>query len=329
LYWRHTPLKPSYRNQFLKHSTVYATVLFTFATFVWSSLPSGRFYAPAFAQKPVGKENSKSVSGSQALAQGSDARPVPGGTRSGHGYPWEEHVAGSHPDALGGYGMDNLFDNTASRRQSVVQLVRGDTRRKEVALTFDDGPHPPFTYKLLDLLKSLNVKATFFVVGFKVEDDPEVLQRMVAEGHEVANHTYHHPNLKLLPAGLIESEIRLNNDTIRRACGKEPVCFRPPGGQRSDEVLEIAHRLGMSTILWTDDPADYANPGSEVIEQKLLNHVKPGATILLHDGIEQTFQMLPNLVARLRQQGYHFVTVTEMIQHLESSRTGHTVTPHW
>ncbi len=101
--------------------------------------------------------------------------------------------------------------------------------RKEVALTFDDGPHPPFTERLLDLLKQLNVQATFFVVGRKVDAAPEILARMVAEKHEVANHTYHHVNLKTLPYGLVENEIRLDNDAIRRACGQGAAVFPPAG----------------------------------------------------------------------------------------------------
>ena len=236
-----------------------------------------------------------------------------------HPFPWEQHAPGDKPDALGGFAMVNVVAGDKQHGLSVVQLVRGDENLKEIALTFDDGPHPPFTERLLDLLKQLNVRATFFVVGRKVDAAPEILARMVAEKHDVANHTYHHVNLKTLPYGLVENEIRLDNDAIRRACGKEPLFFRPPGGQRNGEVVEIAHRLGMSTILWTDDPADYAKPGANVIEQKLLRHVRPGATILLHDGVEQTFQMLPDLVAKLRQQGYKFVTVSEMVQHLEAT----------
>lgn len=340
MFWRHTPLDrsdapTSYRafcHNFSNPSFHPASHRFWWVKLSTVAILAGVVGPLAFAQKPMGltagttKNKVQSVRSTigQGMESGarSDIWPAsPTGTiKLTHNYAWEEHAPNVRPDSLGGYGMLNLFDSAAPHGQTVVQLVRGDSRRKEVALTFDDGPHPPFTYKLLDLLKALNVKATFFVVGFKVEDDPEVLQRMVAEGHEVANHSYHHPNLKLLPPGLIESEIRLNNDAIRRACGKEPVCFRPPGGQRSDDVLEIAHKLGMSTILWTDDPADYANPGAEVIEQKLLSHVKPGATILLHDGVEQTYQMLPNFVARLRQQGYRFVTVSEMLQHLEATR---------
>lgn len=236
-----------------------------------------------------------------------------------HLFPWEQHAPGGKPDSLGGFSMVNVIAGDKQHGLSVVQLVRGDEHLKEIALTFDDGPHPPFTERLLDLLKQLDVRATFFVVGRKVDAAPEILARMVAEKHDVANHTYHHVNLKTLPYGLVENEIRLDNDAIRRACGKEPVFFRPPGGQRNGEVVEIARRLGMSTLLWTDDPADYANPGADIIEEKLLQHVRPGAVILLHDGVEQTYQMLPDLVAKLRQQGYKFVTATEMAQHLEAS----------
>ena len=118
-------------------------------------------------------------------------------------FPWETHPTGEKPDALGGFAMVNVVAGDKQHGLSVVQLVRGDESRKEIALTFDDGPHPPFTERLLDLLKQLDVHATFFVVGRKVDAAPEILARMVAEKHDVANHTYHHVNLKTLPYGLV------------------------------------------------------------------------------------------------------------------------------
>lgn len=200
----------------------------------------------------------------------------------------------------------------------LLSLWRGDASRKEVALTFDDGPHPPFTQRLLALLKQLNVRATFFLVGKKVDKAPEVVALIARDGHEVANHTYHHLNLdKRTEAEAIE-EIRLGNEAIKRACGKTPVVFRPPGGHHQDHVLRAAGSLGMTVILWTDDPADFANPGADIIQSRILEQVGSGSDILLHDGVEQTLEMLPDLVARLRRAGYRFVTVSEMVQHYEA-----------
>jgi peptidoglycan/xylan/chitin deacetylase (PgdA/CDA1 family) len=211
------------------------------------------------------------------------------------------------------------------KQQGIVlaKIIRGNPDRREIALTFDDGPHPTFTPRLLDLLKALNVHATFFLVGKKVDQAPYLVARMVREGHDVGNHTYDHVNLTRIPQGLVENEIRLDNDAIYRACGIEPIFFRPPGGQYDPETVRIAQGLHMTTVFWTDDPADYLSPGESVIEERLLPHIRNGAIILLHDGIEQTWDLLPDLVARLRREGYHFVTLSEMAQHREMISLAH------
>ncbi len=204
----------------------------------------------------------------------------------------------------------------------VVKLWRGDVNGKEVALTFDDGPHPAFTLRLLDLLRVLHVKATFFVVGKKVDEAPWLLPRMLAEGHEVGNHTYNHLNLDNADESLVESEIELGSDAIQRACGIKTTSFRPPGGHPNESVLAGAEKLNYRTFLWSDDPADFANPGADVLEKRLIGKVTGGAIVLLHDGIEQTLDILPELIARLKRDGYHFVTVTELAEHLEASGSG-------
>jgi len=200
----------------------------------------------------------------------------------------------------------------------VLSVWHGDPNRKEVALTFDDGPHREYTLRLLDLLRGLNVRATFFLVGKKVDETPEVLPLIVQGGHEVANHTYHHINLDRATDAVVQSEIRQGNEAIRRACGVQPTAFRPPGGHHKPNVLRNADQLHMKIILWTNDPADYAMPGESILAER-LDHVSPGTIILLHDGIDQTLQVLPSLIIRLRRDGYRFVTVSEMVQHLEAS----------
>jgi peptidoglycan/xylan/chitin deacetylase (PgdA/CDA1 family) len=210
-------------------------------------------------------------------------------------------------------------ESEARRGTLFAEIVRGNPKLKEIALTFDDGPHPLFTPRLLDLLKELKVHATFFLVGKKVDAAPYLVARMIQEGHDIGNHTYHHVNLTRIPDDLVEDEIRLNNDTIRSACGLQPVFFRPPGGQYNDATVRAAEKLKMITTLWTDDPGDYARPGAELIETRLLLHTRNGAVILLHDGIEQTFDILPDFVARMRREGFRFVTMSEMAQHMESS----------
>ena len=202
----------------------------------------------------------------------------------------------------------------------LLSLWRGDPTRKEIALTFDDGPHPPFTQRLLALLRQLNVKATFFLVGKKVDQAPGVVELIARDGHEVANHTYNHLNLDKMTQMQVETEIRLGNDAIWRACGKMPALFRPPGGHHHPHIMRAAGALNMTVILWTDDPADFANPGADGIVARILEQVGSGSDILLHDGVEQTLEMLPDLIARLRQDGYRFVTASEMVRHMETKR---------
>lgn len=204
--------------------------------------------------------------------------------------------------------------------RQLLTLWRGDRSRREVALTFDDGPHPPFTQRLLDLLKQLDVTATFFLVGKKVDQAPGVVARMRREGHEVANHTYHHINLDKVSQAQVEEEIKLGNQAVKRACGITPTLFRPPGGHHGPQILEAAKKLGMTVILWTDDPADFAMPGVAVIQSRIMEDVSNGSDILLHDGVEQTLEMLPDFIAVMRQQGYQFVKVSEMTRHVEAAR---------
>jgi peptidoglycan/xylan/chitin deacetylase (PgdA/CDA1 family) len=166
------------------------------------------------------------------------------------------------------------------------------------------------------------VKATFFVVGKKVDEAPWLLPRMLADGHEVANHTYNHLNLENADESLVMNEIRMGQDAIQRACGIKTFSFRPPGGHHNPNVLAAAEKMNVRTFLWSDDPADFANPGADVIEKRLIGKVTGGAIVLLHDGIEQTLEILPDLISRLKRDGYRFVTATELAEHLEASGFG-------
>ncbi len=202
------------------------------------------------------------------------------------------------------------------------RLVRGNPRRKEVALTFDDGPHAGLTERLLEILRKEQVKATFFVVGKMVDRHPELVRQIAADGHEVANHTYDHLRLAGIPPVQIEAQIRDGARAIDRATGEEPKLFRPPGGEYDPEVSRTCKRLGYVMVLWTNDPGDFALPGSSVIEKRTLQGISNGSIILLHDGILQTYDILPNLIHRLKQQGYKFVTISDMVDDPGAVRTG-------
>ena len=192
------------------------------------------------------------------------------------------------------------------------KIMRGDTRKPRIALTFDDGPHPVYTLELLDILRRTHTPATFFVVGEQVEKNPALVQLEVAEGNEVGDHTYDHVNLTLIPPELVAYELDRCDDAIAKATGAPVRFFRPPGGEYNGEVVRDVSGRGYITTLWTDDPGDFMRPPSAVILKRTLAHLENGAIILLHDGIPETLQALPSLITTARQRGYQFVTVSQL-----------------
>jgi peptidoglycan-N-acetylglucosamine deacetylase len=193
-----------------------------------------------------------------------------------------------------------------------AKLLRGDTKSPAIALTFDDGPHPEYTLKLLAILRKYHVKATFFVVGELAEQHPELIRAEVADGHLVGDHTYHHVNLTKIPFGEIATEWEAGREVIESITGQPVRYCRPPGGDYDKEVITAATDLGLTTVLWTDDPGDYASPGAKVIEKRVLEFVSNGGILLLHDGVQQTIDILPQLIETLQRRGFRFVTADEL-----------------
>jgi polysaccharide deacetylase family sporulation protein PdaB len=192
------------------------------------------------------------------------------------------------------------------------KLLHGDTSKRQIAITFDDGPHPEYSPQLLAILKKYKAKATFFLVGEKAEQAPDLVRAEVAAGHCVGNHTYHHVNLTKIPNEDVAAEIKACGDVLRKITGQAPHLFRPPGGDYDKQVAETAEALGYTMVLWTDDPGDYASPGDKVIETRVLDHVSNGGIVLIHDGVQQTVDVLPQILGYLKGKGYEFVTIDEM-----------------
>jgi peptidoglycan/xylan/chitin deacetylase (PgdA/CDA1 family) len=193
------------------------------------------------------------------------------------------------------------------------KFYRGDPSKKQVALTFDDGPHPAWTPKLLAVLKKYHVKATFFVVGMRAEKNPELIRQEVADGHCIANHTYHHNRLAKDPVAMVSAEIQQCSAVIKQITGKAPRFFRPPGGTFDTQVTDTVDSLGYLTVLWTVNTGDFERPTAQVIEDRALRGVRNGAIFLFHDGVPQTIEALPEIITKLRAQGYEFVTIDEMV----------------
>lgn len=196
-----------------------------------------------------------------------------------------------------------------------IVLWTGNTNRKEIALTFDDGPNLAKTPALLDALDKANAPATFFVVGSRAELVPDILHRMAKRGDEVENHSYTHPNMNLLIPSVAESEILRNNVLIQAMTGHQPHFFRPPGGNANPAVQQIARSYGLSLAYWTVDVLHAEDLGSpQGLIQYALAHVHPGSIVLLHNGPDVTTAAVPGLVAALRAKGYKLVTLSEIVK---------------
>ncbi|MHB9108436.1 MAG: polysaccharide deacetylase family protein [Armatimonadota bacterium] len=221
-------------------------------------------------------------------------------------FAWKQQVA-----------FSRYREEPPARQASADQpslLIRGNPRLKQVALTFDDGPHPYATLKLLSVLRTHDVRATFFVVGDKAKIHPDLIRMEIDMGHAVGNHTMHHANLLKLPPDQTEEEIAECGQVIRDITGQAPRYFRPPGGQYNEDLLKSTAERGYTTVLWTDVARDYQMPGDGTIEEQVLAHIGNGGIILLHDGIYQTIDALPRIITRLRREGYQFVTLDEMLR---------------
>ena len=194
-------------------------------------------------------------------------------------------------------------------------ILRGDPGRREIALTIDDGPHPVYTPRLLQILKQNGIHATFFVVGEQAERYPDLIRAEVTGGHSIGNHTYDHVSLVKIPLEYVDTEIKACGDVLRHITGRAPHLFRPPGGEYNRGVAESVKALGYKMVLYSDDPGDYADPGTGVIETRTLDTISNGGIILLHDGSAQTLVILPQIIQRLKARGFQFVTVDQLLHH--------------
>ena len=197
--------------------------------------------------------------------------------------------------------------------KGAAQVNRGP-RGKKIALTFDDGPAPDTT-QFLDKLKSLNVHATFFMLGEQVSGKGALLKRMMREGHELANHSWSHSDLSGGGDAATQTITRTNR-AIERASGFRPCLMRPPSGSTSGDLVGRVRAQHMTSILWDVDPQDWRAPGTGVIVNTILSQTRGGSIILEHDGggpRGQTLAALPQYVRTLKARGYKFVTVSELL----------------
>ena len=243
---------------------------------------------------------------------------APGSTGSESSAPVSAGEVTGIPEGPGGIKSEpvtpvtpeELAAQEAAQSTGQSQTADGiDPSKPMVALTFDDGPQPSVGNRIMDCLAQYGGKATFFMVGERVGSYKTEVQRMVAEGHEVANHTMNHKYLQKLGAAQIQAQVNQGNDAIQAACGVRPTLLRLPGGNHNSTVVANA---GMPMIQWNVDTLDWKTRNADKTVAAVLNHVKDGDIILMHELYGATGDAVARIVPELHKRGFQMVTVSQM-----------------
>lgn len=188
---------------------------------------------------------------------------------------------------------------------------------KAIAITFDDGPSPSFTRQIMDLFSHYGGYATFFVTGSQVEKFPEVLQEIVRRHHEIGNHLYHHRPIPLLSEYHLYLELQKTHQLVQKLTGITIRLFRPINGFYDEKVVRVARSMNYQVIIWSQDSQDWSKKDGKEIAANILKHIRPGQILLFHDqggNRTNTVDALKIILPELAAQGYHFITVSQMIK---------------
>lgn len=209
-------------------------------------------------------------------------------------------------------------------------FIGTETGRRELALTFDDGPNDPYTFHLLEVLAKHDVKATFFMIGRYVKQRPDIAAAVAHEGHAIGNHTFTHPNLIFRSPAQVRSEIAACEQALDDAVERNhaPI-FRPPWGARTPLVLRTVRKLGMTPVLWSVTGYDWNATSSADIRHEVTRQVRGGDVVLLHDGGHKhmgvdrslTVQAVDELLHKYKEEGYAFRTISEMTSRQKRPRS--------
>jgi peptidoglycan/xylan/chitin deacetylase (PgdA/CDA1 family) len=216
------------------------------------------------------------------------------------------------------------IENMDKWRSDVVQAVKanpdwlyinGYTDEKKIALSFDDGPDLNITPKVLDILKANNIKGNFFFIGDRVQRFPSVVKRADAEGNLVLSHSFSHPDLTKMTEAEIQNQISKSETAIYNVIGKKPAIVRPPYGGVNNPVINIAKKNNFKLVLWSIDTLDWSQREKDNIIKNVIDNVRPGDIILMHSNDDKaaTMQALPELIIKLKDKGYRFVDLGELL----------------
>ena len=216
-------------------------------------------------------------------------------------------------------------NNKATTETSLENILGSTTEteeipsnKKKVALTFDDGPDPSNTPKLLELLKKEKVPATFFLVGQNVEMYPEVVKAIAKDGQTIGSHTYDHQDLSTLDESGMTNEITKTDQSIKKLTGKKPAYFRPPYGSVNAKAAELINR---PIIQWSVDSEDWKSKDAQMIIDKVTSSVYDGSIILLHDIHPETIAAVPEIIRDLKKEDYQFVSLDTLLNNPSSNET--------
>ncbi|WP_296580960.1 polysaccharide deacetylase family protein [Xanthobacter sp.] len=183
-----------------------------------------------------------------------------------------------------------------------------------IAMTFDDGPNPETTPRLLQILRERNIKVTFFVLGNMVAKHPEVLKMIADEGHEIGSHSWSHPQLTRISQAAVDKELGNTSEAIFQVTGKRPIYLRPPYGSMKPTLRSyIEDKYGLTIVNWSVDPNDWKNRNSQAVHDAIMAQVKPGAIVLSHDIYATTVDAMPRILDELAAKGYKFATLSQMV----------------
>lgn len=208
--------------------------------------------------------------------------------------------------------LAQLLSGTQGSRPDASVFYQGAPSARQMALTFDDGVHPLYEPLILDALRRGGAKATFFIVGRNARAYPYFVRDIAAQGHEIANHTFHHVRLPALSESAIRQELSSTDALLSQLSGQDVRYFRPPGGRFSARVLRAARAEGLTTAMWTDDPGDFNNLGQPTVENRLLKHIRPGGIVLLHENVPDTVRLMTDFINDARGSGYQLTTLGQL-----------------
>lgn len=203
---------------------------------------------------------------------------------------------------------------TITTRNPIIWVGPGD--KANVALTFDDGPSPIYTPQILDILAKYHVKATFMIIGDEAKKNPEIIKRIIAEGHELGNHTMSHPEAPKLTPEELEKQVADNNALLQNLTGKKIYFFRPPYGYFDVAYFMTCRRQGVNVVLWSIVPRDWEKPDASIITKRVLEQIEPGSIVLLHDGggdRSQTVAALAGILDGLQERKLKAVTLSTLL----------------